>query len=104
MLALSINISHILSYRLYIRSLDNRQKNQILILKIQQIIQYHITLTPPTYHTKLKDKIGASTELSKSENCLNAKHRQDFTDHADDESLPPPVPPLPINYQRSDGK
>lgn len=50
-----------------------------------------------------KDKIGTSMELSKSENCLNAKRRQDYTDGGDD-SIPPPVPPLPVNYQRSDGK
>lgn len=45
-----------------------------------------------------------STELSKSENCLSAKHKSiDHTDSARDELTPPPVPPLPVNYQRSDG-
>lgn len=43
-------------------------------------------------------------ELSKSENCLFAKHRAvDQTDSAREELTPPPVPPLPVNYQRSDG-
>lgn len=45
----------------------------------------------------------SSAELSKSENCLNAKRKQDCTDSATDELTPPPVPPLPVNYQRSDG-
>lgn len=47
-----------------------------------------------------------STELSKSENCLSAKHRSksiDQPDSAREELTPPPVPPLPVNYQRSDG-
>lgn len=45
-----------------------------------------------------------SAELSKSENCLSAKHKAvDHIDSARDELTPPPVPPLPVNYQRSDG-
>lgn len=43
-------------------------------------------------------------ELSKSENCLIAKNKSiDHQDSGQDELTPPPVPPLPINYQRSDG-
>lgn len=43
-------------------------------------------------------------ELSKSENCLSVKHKAiDYPDSAREELTPPPVPPLPINYQRSDG-
>lgn len=46
-----------------------------------------------------------SAELSKSENCLSVKRKlTDQTDSAREELTPPPVPPLPINYQRSDGK
>lgn len=47
-----------------------------------------------------------SAELSKSENCLSAKHKSiDQPDSAREELTPPPVPPLPVNYQlqRSDG-
>lgn len=45
-----------------------------------------------------------SAELSKSENCLIAKHKGvDQADGEGDELTPPPVPPLPANYQRSDG-
>lgn len=45
-----------------------------------------------------------NAELSKSENCLNAKHKQaDYVDGDEDDMTPPPVPPLPVNYQRSDG-
>lgn len=45
-----------------------------------------------------------SAELSKSENCLSVKHKAaDQIDSARDEMTPPPVPPLPVNYQRSDG-
>ena len=45
-----------------------------------------------------------SAELSKSENCLIAKNKPiDYVDGARDELTPPPVPPLPVNYQRSDG-
>lgn len=44
-------------------------------------------------------------ELSKSENCLSAKRKSiDQPDSACEELTPPPVPPLPVNYQRSDGK
>lgn len=43
-------------------------------------------------------------ELSKSENCLSAKHKSvDQPDSSREELTPPPVPPLPVNYQRSDG-
>lgn len=46
-----------------------------------------------------------SAELSKSENCLSAKRKSiDHVDNAREELTPPPVPPLPVNYQRSDGK
>lgn len=45
-----------------------------------------------------------AAELSKSENCLNVKHKlADYVDREDDDMTPPPVPPLPVNYQRSDG-
>lgn len=47
-----------------------------------------------------------SAELSKSENCLSAKRKSiDQPDSAREELTPPPVPPLPVNYQlqRSDG-
>lgn len=45
-----------------------------------------------------------SAELSKSENCLSVKHKAvDQIDSTRDEMTPPPVPPLPVNYQRSDG-
>lgn len=45
-----------------------------------------------------------SAELSKSENCLIAKNKPiDYVDGGRDELTPPPVPPLPVNYQRSDG-
>lgn len=45
-----------------------------------------------------------SAELSKSENCLSAKHKAiDQADSARDEMTPPPIPPPPLNYQRSDG-
>lgn len=45
-----------------------------------------------------------NAELSKSENCLNVKHKlADYVDEDDDNMTPPPVPPLPVNYQRSDG-
>lgn len=54
-----------------------------------------------------KDKMEMTAELSKSENCLNVvKHKSiDYVDNMrdDDDMTPPPVPPLPINYQRSDG-
>lgn len=44
-----------------------------------------------------------ATELSKSENCLNFKQKPiEYVDR-DDDMTPPPVPPLPVNYQRSDG-
>lgn len=46
-----------------------------------------------------------TAELSKSENCLIAKHKSiDQPDSAREELTPPPVPPLPVNYQRSDGE
>lgn len=46
-----------------------------------------------------------SAELSKSESCLSAKRKSiDQPDSALEELTPPPVPPLPANYQRSDGK
>lgn len=47
-----------------------------------------------------------SAELSKSENCLSAKRKSiDQPDSTHEELTPPPVPPLPVNYQlqRSDG-
>ncbi|XP_031626957.1 F-actin-monooxygenase Mical isoform X3 [Contarinia nasturtii] len=49
------------------------------------------------------EKMELSAELSKSENCLSAKHRAtDYPDSAHYELTPPPIPPLPVNYQRSD--
>lgn len=51
-----------------------------------------------------QDKEENSFEKSKSEDCLKAKQNSSFNDDEPIEEItPPPIPPLPVNYQRSDG-
>lgn len=55
-----------------------------------------------TLHLKEKEATPPySNERSKSVSCL--KSPQKSLSIADKE-LPPPIPPLPLNYQRSDGE
>lgn len=53
---------------------------------------------------KLKEKEATppySSEKSKSVSCLKSPQKSPT---GNEKELPPPIPPLPLNYQRSDGK
>lgn len=72
---------------------------------IKQLIYIYINFQN-NKSNKQKEKMELTAELSKSENCLSAKRKSiDQPDSAREELTPPPVPPLPVNYQlqRSDG-
>jgi hypothetical protein len=43
-----------------------------------------------------------SSERSKSVSCLKSPQKSPTINEK--ESIPPPIPPLPLNYQRSDGE
>lgn len=45
-----------------------------------------------------------SSHFSKSHSMMITPHRNFGNNSEEQISLPPPIPPLPINYQRSDGK
>lgn len=84
-------------------SLHTNVRNQ----KHNQLIFIFVNFQPDEkiHMPILKEKMELSTELSKSENCLSAKRKSiDQPDSAREELTPPPVPPLPVNYQRSDGR
>ncbi|XP_055712896.1 F-actin-monooxygenase Mical isoform X4 [Phlebotomus papatasi] len=49
--------------------------------------------------SKEKENSPSYSERSKSEDCLKADWRNR---RSEDELTPPPIPPLPLNYQRSD--
>lgn len=52
---------------------------------------------------ELKDKEGTppyANERSKSVSCLKNSQK---SPSIHDKDMPPPIPPLPLNYQRSDG-
>lgn len=55
--------------------------------------------------TKDKEAVAANVERSKSDNCLKEMVNVNSFNSVDisEEITPPPIPPLPTNYQRSDG-
>lgn len=66
------------------------------IWKFQMIFLLHIC--------EMKEKEATppySSERSKSVSCLKTPQRQLSII---DKEMPPPIPPLPLNYQRSDGE
>lgn len=56
-------------------------------------------------HKKDKEAIVPNVERSKSDNCLKEMINVNSFNSVDisEEITPPPIPPLPTNYQRSDG-
>lgn len=56
-----------------------------------------------THKTKLKDKEASPPYMeSISKSATSLKHLQRSATVDNDQ--PPPIPPLPLHYQRSDGK